>query len=408
MVDTASLFDRVPARQSAADHPSQKQGKAPSAVIIGSSAASIAAYSAFCEEAMFPPPQSPAWFSAWVRNASRDPFLAGISHDGRLILALGLEVANEGMCRVARFIGGSHANGNFPAVVEDSAHLLGANALGALAAEIRKARPDIDLIALERQLGTLEGLPNPLLELNHVISPNIALATDISGGFEALLGRVNGKRKRKRHRSQLRKFEAAGGFERYEATNAAEVDEMLAAFFAMKAHRFSQMGIADPFAPEEVRAAFRTLFSEEAGKKQPSHFLHGLKVGGKLRAVIGSSRSGNRLICDFAGFSEDELTDASPGNFLFYENVKEACEQGYPIYDFGVGDEPYKRTWGSEESMQYDVFIPLTAKGRLLAARYATAAWAKRVVKRNDGLWQLAKTMRRRLKGDSIQSEPAD
>ncbi|RWE64197.1 MAG: GNAT family N-acetyltransferase, partial [Mesorhizobium sp.] len=73
---------------------------------------------------------------------------------------------------------------------------------------IGRTRPDIDLISLERLLPDLDGVASPLAALPSFPSPNLALAVDLDGGFDALLSRASGKRKRKKHRSQTRKFEA--------------------------------------------------------------------------------------------------------------------------------------------------------------------------------------------------------
>ena len=81
-------------------------------------------------------------------------------------------------------------------------------------AAIRTARPNIDALVLERLLPEHGGVANPLLALPHFPSPNISLAVSLEGGFDALLSRVSGKRKKKKHRSQMRKFEAAGGYRR--------------------------------------------------------------------------------------------------------------------------------------------------------------------------------------------------
>ncbi len=113
----------------------------------------------------------------------------------------------------------------------------------------------------------------------------------------------------------------------------------------MKEFRFRKMGITNVFADEQVRAFFRALFTQALAEDKPAFVLHGLEVAGKLRAITGSSRSGKRLICEFGAIAEDDLGHTSPGDFLFFDNIQEACETGFEVYDFSVGDEPYKRLW---------------------------------------------------------------
>ncbi len=134
-----------------------------------------------------------------------------------------------------------------------------------------------------------------------------------------------------------------------------------------------------------------------------------MDVGGTLRAVTGSSRRGKTLICEFGAIVEDELAHASPGDFLFFENIREACRDGFAIYDFSVGDELYKRLWCDLESQHMDAVVPLTAKGRLLALQTRLRARTKAFIKNSPLIWKITKALRRRAVGQtSAAPEPAD
>ncbi len=364
--------------------------------VTAASPDALAAYAAFCRTALFAPAQSAAWVRHWIGEVRPDVILATLEAGGRPVLALALEIERSGPFRIARFMGGRHANGNFAAA--DPARLgeVTCEAVQSLFDAIAKARPDIDVVALQRLLPDFEGTANPLARLPSFPSPNLSLAVDLGAGFEALLARTNGKRKRKKHRSQTRKFETAGGFRRLCARTAEEVHSLLYAFFAMKEFRFRRMGIANVFADPQVRTFFHKLFADALKEDRPSFLLHGLEVAGKLRAVTGSSISGRRLICEFGAIAEDDLAHASPGDFLFFENIREACESGFSMYDFSVGDEPYKRLWCDIETRHLDVLVPLTLKGRTLAFCLHRNARIKAFVKNSPKIWTLTKALRRR------------
>ena len=368
------------------------------AVVSVTSADDLSAYAELCLHASHAPAQSHAWVAAWTQKAAQDSLLALIRSGGRPVYALALDIEKHGPFRVARLMSGRHANGNFPAA--DAGFLAaGAFDIEPVVAAIRADRPDIDVLALERLLPEHDGLVNPLTALPHLPSPNLSLAVSLEGGFDALLSRSSGKRKRKKHRSQTRKFESAGGFRRIEATTPADAARLLDAFFAMKKRRFEQMGIGNVFAEPAVQAFFHTLFAKALDETPPRFVLHALEVAGQPRAVTGSCRSGKRLICEFGAIEEDELAHASPGDFLFFENIDEACREGLEIYDFSVGDEPYKRLWCDIETRHFDVIIPLTAKGRLLALQMRLTARLKGFVKNSPLVWKLTKFLRRRTAG---------
>lgn len=398
MVDAVAHFSRMQANPAA--HEAYRHSTHSPAV------ASIPAadYSRQVAGTTVAPAQTPNWVTAWSETSGADTFIVMAGPEQGPHIILPLEVVRKGPFRVARLMGGSHAAGNFPAFRDGPGRLTAEH----LAQSVRASRSDVDLLHLERLCPELGGVSSPLAALPHTESPNLALAVSLEGGFEALLDRASGKRKRKKHRSQARKFEAAGGLRRIEARSPEEIDAILARFYEMKADRFRKMGIADVFAADGVRAFFRRLFVDALSQSPPPFVLHGLEVGGKLRAVTGSSRSGDRLICEFGAITEDELAFASPGEFLFYENIREACEQGLGIYDFSVGDEHYKRLWCNIEIHHFDIAVPISAKGRVLAAALGGITAAKRVVKQNPVVWALVKRLRRKAAAPAPAEDDRD
>lgn len=371
---------------------------APTVTVEAVAAGSLRTYAAFARGLPTAPAQHPLWVAAWAAQQGSDCLIASLNRAGRRVLALPLEVVREGRLGIARPIGGSHANGNFPVVTSDfSAAGTAKGEIEALLAALARARPDIDLLALDRQARALEGNPNPLAALfPSYESPNVALAVDLAGGFEAVLQRRSGQRKCKKHRSQIRKFEAAGGFRCFRAATSEAVKALLAAFFAMKQRRFTAMGVRDVFADAATRLALEALFTGALAEDDPPFFLQGLEVGGRLRAVAGLSRCGSRLICEFGAIAEDELVHASPGDFLFFEMIGQACADGFAVFDFSVGDEPYKRLWCDIETRQCDTLMPLTAKGRVGAVLQRLDRRARRAVKQSAAGDRLLRALRRR------------
>lgn len=407
MVDAAASFDgnRVSANEAPARVPASSQGRLTTAATDDTG---LADYAEFCASALFAPAQSASWVRNWVAETGADIVIATLRTEGRPALSLALETVRRGPFRVARFAGGRHANGNFAAVDPRLLPVVDEAAIRSLFAAIANARPDIDLVSLERLLPDLDGVANPFAASPNFPSPNLSLAVDLAGGFDALLARGSGKRKRKKHRSQTRKFEAVGSFRRIEARTGEDVDRLLDAFFEMKAARFAKMGIANVFGDAEIRAFFRALFADALTEEKPSFVLHALEVADKLRAVTGSSRSGQRLICEFGAIAEDDLAHSSPGDFLFFDNIQEACELGFSVYDFSVGDEPYKRLWCDIEVQHFEVLAPLTLKGRALAMTMRQGTRAKAFIKNNPTVWKLTKLLRRRTAGQRAAAAVAE
>ncbi|RFC65574.1 MULTISPECIES: GNAT family N-acetyltransferase [Mesorhizobium] len=361
----------------------------------------LAAYERASMHAIFAPAQSPEWIEAWAKSGT-DIIIARVhAAQGQCVLALALEVVRTSSMCIARYVGHRHANGNFPLSSYESIDRIEPGLLDALLESISTARPDIDLVSLERMSHSRAGKANPFLALNHQQSANIALAADLTDGFDALVARTGGSSKWKKHRRQVRKFSESGEVRMIYASTAVEVDRLLTSFFEMKAERFAALGIDDPFAPMSVRAAFRNLFSEALSGQVRLFTLEGLEIGGKLRAVSGHSHDGARLVCEFCAFANDELSNYSPGSYLFFEVIKKAAENDYRLYDFSVGDEPYKRQWCDAEIKQFDVVVPLTLRGRIAAAGLRAGSSAKRWLKSQPHIWQQAKRLRQIVKGNA-------
>ena len=93
-----------------------------------------------------------------------------------------------------------------------------------------------------------------LTALPHRPSTNIALAVSLEDGFEGVLAKHNGKKRRKKHRYQCRKFEEAGGYRIVTAQTVAETERLFSAYVEMKAIWFQKNKLRDVFADDEVRA----------------------------------------------------------------------------------------------------------------------------------------------------------
>lgn len=391
MVDAAASLQRISSVQGGI-----VDGRSGSIAIEVAGTDGLPRYADVAARGVFSPSQAPLWIERWMEHLAPDLLVATLSRDNQPQFSIALEVTRRGPVRVASFMGGRHANGNMPASVPAFAKTATAAEMQALFTAIGRARPDVDIIACERLATDIGNVANPLLLMPHAQSPNLSLAVDLGGGFDAMLARASGKRKRKKHRSQMRKFEAAGGYRRLTARTEAEADVLLDAFFAMKEVRFAKMGVANVFGQPAVKAFFRSIFADALRETRPSFVLHGLEVGGRIRAVTGSSRAPGRLICEFGAIADDDMAYASPGEFLFFDNIEEACAEGLAIYDFSVGDEPYKRLWCDLEIRQFDVFVPLTVKGRAFAAALHATSQLKGFVKNNRLVWNLVKTFRKK------------
>jgi CelD/BcsL family acetyltransferase involved in cellulose biosynthesis len=74
--------------------------------------------------------------------------------------------------------------------------------------------------------------------------------------------------------------------------------------------------------------------------------------------------------------------------------IERACTQGAALFDFGIGDQAYKRSWCDVETVQHDILLSLNLRGRLMAAGITSAVAAKRLLKQNPRAYRIAQKLR--------------
>lgn len=343
--------------------------------------------------------QTSEWVRCWREHVNQDCVFVGASIEDRPFFLLPLEIVRMKYATIARFPGGSHANSNFPLLAEAMADFLTPQLMQAVVQSLHEIRPDIDLLALGRQLDRIDKNPNPLLHLDRITNPNPVLSTTLPGDFTSYLARFNKKRKLKKHRQQERRFEKAGDFRIRFASNTHDVDALLDYFFEIKAKRLKQAGIRDVFSDDKIRRFLKALAELSIISGKELLRIKALEVDGVPRAIIGVSIWMDTKTSEFGGISDDRLTAMSPGEYLYFQDLEESCTRGIATYSFGIGDETYKRRWCDTETALFDTYYGLNFKGKILASAMRMRIHTESALKKRTGLWKLVQRARRALNG---------
>jgi len=125
--------------------------------------------------------------------------------------------------------------------------------------------------------------------------------------------------------------------------------------------------------------------------------LHAIRLHGEhegvIAAISGLSRKQDHIICQF-GSIDEVVSELSPGELLFWLMIERACREKAALFDFGVGDQLYKRSWCPLSTAQHDIFLPVTLKGRAAASAYVAIARTKSLIKSNPALYALIQRFR--------------
>ncbi|UYW27912.1 GNAT family N-acetyltransferase [Methylorubrum extorquens] len=319
---------------------------------------------------------------------------------GRARVLIPLTVGRRGPLRVARVVGDRHANFHMPLFASREAAAMPAEDL--TEALIRAGRAaGIDAFALRNQPRVWDGTPNPLAG-GGLPAPSDAYGMLLGPDAEATLRRVFSGDTRKKLRAKERKLvEFLGAVEHRVAETPAAAAEIQAAFYAQKAARFADLGVADPYADTDIRRFIATATAPKADGGGAAIEVHALVASesGRILATFGGAVDGARFCGMWTSFDTDpELGRFSPGEILLHRLVGHQAARGRRALDLGVGEAGYKAKTCDEtiELVEQTVPVSPASHGLVLASRLAVRL--KHRIKRSPRLWAAAQSLRRRLR----------
>lgn len=350
------------------------------------------------------------WCRAWTKTHGSHLAILRGRMQGETVFILPLEVVRTGLVRQAQFIGTRFTNINTGLFTPCYRSTADAARQKILVDAISKALKDeADLVALTNIPFDWRGERHPFAGVNAVEHQNHSFQLPLSGSMAETIAPLNAKRRRKKYRNQLRKIEAAGGFDHVVASGEDEKTALLECFFRQKADRFRSLGLPNVFQAPETQAFFHLVTQMSSGGYDVPLELHAIRMrgalDGQIAAIAGLSRKGDHIICQFGSIDEALAPEASPGELLFWLVIEQALEDGVALFDFGLGDQPYKRRWCSIETVQHDVLLPITTAGRLAALAHRGVTRTKTIIKGNPHLYALIQRFRAEKDAKTAEEE---
>lgn len=339
------------------------------------------------------------WCAAWAETHRADVLIFVGRLDGEPGFILPLEIVRRGPFRLARYIASPHSNINNGIFSDAFREACAARPVAReCLREIRRLRAGVDCIALDKVPLAWAGQRHPFGVLPSIENQNRSFQVTLHRDFNAVLAQVNAKRRRKKFRTSERRLDEIGGYEHVIARTPDEAHALLDVFFGQKAARFEAHGIPDVFAEPSTKAFFHALAAAGSDGERTPLQLHGIRLkgehAGSYCAVAGLSLKGSHVICQFGSIDDSLCPDASPGELLFHLMIEKCCHDGAAIFDFGIGDQAYKRSWCNVETVHHDFVLPLTLRGRMLAGAIKAKVSGKRFVKRNPQAYAAAQKLR--------------
>lgn len=347
--------------------------------------------------------QSYDWCAAWVDAFQRPLAILKGTHAGQTAFILPVEIVKSRGLSVAKFIAADHSNINTGLFSENFAESGGSIDADQFAGQLQNAlKGRADLLLLQNIPLEWRGRQTPLTGLPMVQNQNHAYQLPLLSTFEETLKQLNAKSRRKKFRVQSRRLEAAGGFEYAAPETSEEQHHLLDTFFRLKSARFASLGLPDVFADKETQAFLHGLIDSRDDVRQSFGLqMHVLRLKGenegRIAAISGISRKGDHIICQFGAIDEELVPDTSPGEFLYWQTISGLHGKGVALFDFGLGDQTYKRSWAPVETSHHDVVLPITPFGVAAGAAHRLVTRGKAHIKARPRLYKFAQGIRARI-----------
>lgn len=329
-----------------------------------------------------------------IREGLAPLIVVASDHARRPLLLLPFATRRENGTQVARFLGGKHVTFNMGLWRRDFAASATKEDLDRVLAAIGAA--GVDVLALTQQPWNWRGIANPLAlypgqpSANGCpllrLAPNTTPEQNVSNSF------------RRRLRSKERKLRAEPGFRYYLASNDDDINRLLDAFFIIKQQRMAEQNLPDVFADPGVKDFIRRACHTELPGGGRAIAIHALECDAEVVAFFAGVADGERFSMMFNTYTLSANAKHSPGLILLRDIIDHYAEQGYATLDLGIGSDEYKRLFCKDDEPVFDSFIPLSARGRLAALGLSSLTHAKRIVKQNPALMQMASRLRAALR----------
>lgn len=338
------------------------------------------------------------WIEPWQRHVGETEgvelcIVTAYGECGTPLLIWPLGVTRKGPLRVGRFLGGKHANFNMPLVQRTLAKAMTKDDLRRVFNTLSAHR--LDVLSLHNQPERWDGVANPVALMPHQPSPSNGFRLRLKGTGDEVIERQLSSAMRGRLRTKERKLAKLPGYRYVRATEPADVDRHLDAFFAQKSVRLKEQGLDDAFGDPAVAAFLRDTCHRGLQAGRPVIEIHVLECDGEVLAFCAGVNDGRRFSSMINSYTLSEHARWSPGLILLQYMVKDCADRGLRMFDLGVGEAHYKTFFCNEAEPLFDSFVPLRPLGRLAAAAARTGYDMKRRIKRSPRLWAAVQTTRR-------------
>jgi len=339
--------------------------------------------------------QSFDWLAKWQkhigrRKGVRPVIVTGRDGNGRLVFIFPFAIEHLRMIRRLTWLGAYLCDYNGPLLAADFARGLSNEEFIALWRAIlaliaADSRFRFDLVDLQKMPETIGGAPNPFLALATRDHPSGAYLARLTDDWDTFYRSRRSAATRKTERRQAKRLAEHGEIRFVAPTDPGERGDTLAALVAQKRATLGHMGAIDIFALPGHFDFYRDVATDPA--LQGLIDVCRLDVGAETGAASVALTLNGRYYLILSSYHGGALAHLGPGRAHLHELFRRAIANGFTLFDFTVGDEPYKHDWCDIEMRLCDHLAAATVRAWPAAMAVALFRRTKRFIKHTPVAW---------------------
>ena len=349
------------------------------------------------------PFQSIDWLKCWwdaYRATEQQPSLKlkiiFAYSNGKLVAILPLVLEQNRFLSRLTWLCADLSDYNAPLIERDFFETLDRAKIDALLSGVLDTIPNIDLLYLPKQPKEIAGRPNPFHGYRAHDYRLSYHSAGIGGDWESYFKGQRAGKTRSRLKSKARHMRERAGMIIRECSDPVERSEITCKTIKWKQAQLVQSGGMDPFAGSEVIPFFMALAQDVHVRDDFRVFT--AEVDGQPIACAFGLVTDGRFILYQTAYEPGEYARYSPGVLLLMQMMEMFAGEGFEVFDFSIGDEPYKFDWADEHS---DLSVTLRAQnltGWLAKLAVVSKLNLKGWIKSSDRRFAMAKALNRRLR----------
>jgi len=342
------------------------------------------------------------WLATWYRHiGKRDGvvpiIVVGRFADGSTAFIMPLAVELQRSTRRLCWLGQDLCDYNAPLLARDFAQRVPPERFLALWRELQQRLQSdrelrYDWIEFEKMPQTVGVQSNPITVLGVIPNANSAHITQLGDDWETFYRARRSSATRRRDRAKRKHMSESGRISFVTATEPDELRQTLEILWEQKQRIFARKGIADIFA----RPGYREFFADFASNPASRHLAHvsRLDVGATCAAANFAIVFGDCYYHVLSSYCDGELTRYGPGTMHLRELLAYAIKRGLRLFDFTIGDEPYKLEWSDLRVRLYDYSVAATWRGWPMSRASIARRRVKRFIKQTPLVWHWVSRLR--------------